>query len=759
MDEKDTNKRKYNWKSSVGNTSKQYLIIYFFVIVIIYIAVFALALILNIRTKYFSNIDFFLNDISLSIQSNIINEVNYQKWCLDNFSSEITSGKEKIDDESIRQILATKKNSTNFDLIVYYDVEGRYITSNDSLLNVNEIINNVKHGKKEFTFINDRSALFYVPVIKDNEVLGTLCGILSSENFASIISELRISSVEVNILLLLDSVPMLITDANGEIVTSSVQNLNSSDIDGIINIRDLIKHENSGSSIVKISGRSVFVSFIKVANSDVTILTAIPSFMQNANINFYYISLLIMGIALIALFIIFISIIIISSKKRMHMMVDTAYFDQITGGLNNAGLLYQAPLVIKKAEDYALVRLSIREFSVYTSIFGSLEGNNILKSVMQVIDSRLSSDELISRAYAENFILLMKRGDKEVFEKRIDFFSNCAESIYNENMAQAYKINISFACGIYFLNSDDDVADLSVLLEKVRLVHEVALNDDRQCNIIKYYDDKLLSKVQEEKEYIDNFHIALENRDFLIYYQPKVDCTTHRIFGAEALVRMKNGNQILPPGKFIPVYEKNGYIIQLDLYVFEEVCAAIRNLIVLGENVVPVSVNLSARHFAHEGIAEELERIRSSYSVPASLLEIEVTESIFFDKKSLEIVKEEFTKLHNYGFTCSLDDFGSGYSSLSLLMGFDINFLKIDKSFIDNIFNEKTKIILKSIIDLALSLNIGLIAEGVETEEQLEIVHNMGCNIIQGYIYSKPLSFDDWINYHKSFGGGQVIKI
>ena len=188
MDEKDTNKRKYNWKSSVGNTSKQYLIIYFFVIVIIYIAVFASALILNIRTKYFSNIDFFLNDISVSIQSNIINEVNYQKWCLDNFSSEITSVKEKFDDESIRKILATKKNSTNFDLIVYYDVEGRYITSNDSLFNVNEIINNVKHGKKGFTFINDRSALFYVPVIKDNEVLGTLCGILSSENFALIIS-------------------------------------------------------------------------------------------------------------------------------------------------------------------------------------------------------------------------------------------------------------------------------------------------------------------------------------------------------------------------------------------------------------------------------------------------------------------------------------------------------------------------------------------------------------------------------------------
>ena len=759
MDEKDTNKRKYNWKSSVGNTSLPNLIIYFFLIIIICITGVASAIVFNIRTKYIANNEFFLKDICSAIQSDIITEVDYLEWCLNTVSSEIASSKEQSDDERIRKILTTTKNSSNLDLLVYYDVDGDYITSNDSSFNSTEIIYKINHGDKEFTFLNDRSALFYVPVIKDKQILGTVCGILSLEKFASIISDLRsYSSIGVNVLLLHDSVPVVITDVNGDIITSYSHYLNSSDLDGIINIRDLIKHENSGSGIVKVSGRNVFISFIKIPNSDVTIITAIPSFIQGTEIDIYFISLLIIGITLLSLFLIFIAILFRSSKKRMHMMVDTAYFDHITGGLNNAGLFYQAPLVIKKDEEYALVRLSIRDFSVYTSIFGSLEGNNILKCVMQVIDSRLSRDELISRAYAENFILLMKRGDKELFEKRINFFSTCAESIYNENMAQANKINISFACGIYFLSSDDDVNDLPILFEKVRLVHDIALNDDRQGNIIEYYDDKLLSKVQEEKEYIDNFHFALENRDFLIYYQPKVDCITHKISGAEALVRMRKGNQILSPGKFIPVYEKNGYIIQLDLYVFEEVCAAIRNLIILGENVVPISVNLSARHFAHEGVAEELEKIRSSYNVPASLLEIEITEGVFFDKKALETVKEEFAKLHSYGFSCSLDDFGSGYSSLSLLMDFDIDFLKIDKSFIDNIFNEKTKIILKSIIDLALSLNIGLIAEGVENKEQLDIVHNMGCNIIQGYIYSKPLCFDDWIKYHKSFGGGQAIK-
>ena len=245
----------------------------------------------------------------------------------------------------------------------------------------------------------------------------------------------------------------------------------------------------------------------------------------------------------------------------------------------------------------------------------------------------------------------------------------------------------------------------------------------------------------------------------MVYFQPKVDSNTNEIVGAEALVRWKKGDEILPPSKFIPILEKNGNITELDFYVFEEVCADIRQSILMGYNVVPVSVNLSARHFAYYGIADDLEKIRSSYSIPASLLDIEVTESVFFDKKTIEIVKVELNKMHKYGFACSLDDFGSGYSSLSLLMDFNIDYIKIDKSFIDNINNAKSKVILQSIINLALSLNMGIVAEGVETKEQLEIIKQMGCKVIQGYIYSKPICLEDWIEYRKSFGGGKPYWI
>ena len=753
MDEKNTNKKDYDWKKSFGNTSLQYFIIYFFLFIIITVTGVISVIILNVRKNYYSTNEFYLNDIVGSIQSDIINEFEYLEWHLYNAATEIASCKEQEGDEIIKRILDSSIRNSFLDLVLFCDINGNYIASDNTTQYKSEIIHKIIHGEKKLLFLNDKSALFYLPVKSDNEVLGSICGLLSLDSFVKIINDLRsYSTLGVNILLLNDQTPVVISDVNGDITTNYSINIYSDDVDGIINIRDLVRYQDSGNGLVNVNDKNVFVSFVTIPNSNIKIVTAIPSPKQGTDIDFSFVTLLLLGIFSFIIFFSFIVVIFRSSKKRIRKMTEIAYFDQITNGLNNAGLFYQAPQVINKEEEYAFVQLSIRDFSAYTNIFGSLEGNSILKCVLQVIDSRLGKDELIARAYAENFILLMKRGDKELFEKRIDFFSTCAEAIYNENMAQAYKINLSFACGVYFLKKDD-LSDLISLSEKVRLVHDVANIDDRQGNIIEYYDDMLLSKIHEEKEYIDNFHYALENRDFLLYYQPKVDCVTHKILGAEALVRMRSGSKILSPVRFIPVYEKNGYIIQLDLYVFEEVCAAIRNLIVLGEKVVPISVNLSARHFAHPGLADNLERIRASYSIPASLLEIEVTEGVFFDKKAIEIVQKEFTKLHEYGFICSLDDFGSGYSSLSLLMDFDIDFLKIDKSFIDNIYNEKTKIILKSIIDLALSLNIGLIAEGVEKEDQLEIVHNMGCNIIQGYYYSKPLAFDEWVKYHKSFGG------
>ena len=235
-----------------------------------------------------------------------------------------------------------------------------------------------------------------------------------------------------------------------------------------------------------------------------------------------------------------------------------------------------------------------------------------------------------------------------------------------------------------------------------------------------------------------DFQEGIKNKEFQVYLQPKVDAVTEKLVGAEALIRRVKNNAVIFPDEFIPLYEKLGLIIQLDLFVMEQVCILLQKWNKKGI-YLPISVNESPKHLMNEEHGKDLLNLLNTYHVSPNFIELEVTEGAVI--QDIKIAKKAQKRMHNLGFLTSMDDFGVGYSSFSMLRSIPIDILKIDKSFLDGLLKHRRyQIILESIIDMAHKLRIKTVMEGVETREEVEYLKEIGCDILQGYFFDKPLS-------------------
>ena len=245
----------------------------------------------------------------------------------------------------------------------------------------------------------------------------------------------------------------------------------------------------------------------------------------------------------------------------------------------------------------------------------------------------------------------------------------------------------------------------------------------------------------------NGFEDALINQEFVVYYQPKVDIVSEKVIGAEALVRWKKADgTMVSPGEFIPVYERDGQIEKLDEYVFQKVCQLQKRKIREWKEFLPISVNLSRCSILREGIAERYINIAKENEIPFSCVPLELTESAAIYGERIRKTTEE---LVNSGFELHMDDFGSGYSSMISLNQLPFSTLKIDKSLIDHVCEEKGKTLVEQIIMLSKLLNMKVVAEGVETKEQVEELKKMKCDEIQGFYYAKPMPEEEFVEYMK----------
>ena len=265
---------------------------------------------------------------------------------------------------------------------------------------------------------------------------------------------------------------------------------------------------------------------------------------------------------------------------------------------------------------------------------------------------------------------------------------------------------------------------------------------DKQKRVTK---KRVMGKeMQREQQIINEMDTALEEKQFVVYFQPKYELDGYTPRGAEALVRWKKPDgTMVSPGEFIPVFEKNGFIIKLDYYVWDQVCQLIATALRAGRKPDPISVNVSRVNLYNPNFLESLVNLVEKYRIPPEYLHLELTESVFSDTEN--VILNAVNYLHKAGFTILMDDFGSGYSSLNVLKDIDLDVLKIDMKFLskgkDDGRGEK---ILAAVIQMAKALDMPVIAEGVEEKKQVQMLKRLGCNYIQGYYFAKPMPQEDY---------------
>jgi EAL domain-containing protein (putative c-di-GMP-specific phosphodiesterase class I) len=268
--------------------------------------------------------------------------------------------------------------------------------------------------------------------------------------------------------------------------------------------------------------------------------------------------------------------------------------------------------------------------------------------------------------------------------------------------------------------------------------------DNKRRSECAFYDEALRQQMRFDAELENDVRSAMKDGDFRVYVQPKYDARTRVLAGGEALIRWQHKTKgFMTPDKFVPLFERNGFITEIDMYVYDKVCAMQRKLIDEGYTPVPISVNQSRLHLYRSDYIETLKTILNRYGLPAKYVELEITENIALS--SGEVLEAAVKKIHSLGFTVSMDDFGSGESSLNILKDIDIDVLKLDRMFfLETENNTKARQIIKSVIDMANRLKISTVAEGVENEEQLRFLQDAGCDLIQGYLLGKPMPYEEF---------------
>lgn len=388
-------------------------------------------------------------------------------------------------------------------------------------------------------------------------------------------------------------------------------------------------------------------------------------------------------------------------------------------------------------EKYALVLWNIKNFRYYNTKYGIDGANEILELVFQVILDILEEEEYAGYLGADNFVTLLQYEDIDKLTCH-RLAQMAVEQLYRIDDARIYR-NIFYSLGIYQL--ERDAADFGTALNFAGICRKESDSLYNRSTCIEVYDESFYAQYMERMDMEIKTADAYKNYEFIAYLQPKVDPKMGKVVGAEALLRWfdEEGNNI-SLYKFLPILDRNQYIKLVDLDIFDQMCEYLDKRIKSNKKIVPISFNMSKANFYNPDVFEMYVQIFEKYDIPKQYIEIEFMESISLNDTAH--MQEIITKFKAYGFTCSLDDFGSGYSSFNVLLNAPLDIVKMDRQFFLNNLNGDGKLVIKTVVDLIHSLHMKVVAEGVETKEHIEYLIECDCDYVQGYYYYQPMSVE-----------------
>ncbi|MCM1123186.1 MAG: EAL domain-containing protein [Eubacterium sp.] len=460
---------------------------------------------------------------------------------------------------------------------------------------------------------------------------------------------------------------------------------------------------------------------------------------------FGMIALLLLMIPIILLFINTIRSIV--TQRKMSQMI---YLDGVTGGKNWLYFRNYAERILTRVHNskkvFAIVNLHLERFQNYCACYGVKAGEELLGAMDGFLQARIGKNEFFARYEGADFGMLLtcEGADEQEYEAN---YRKRLRSLLAELTGLKSDQKIHFHAGVniippympddgkwYHRRKDVDVNQLYTYANAARMTID-AMEEQK----ITFFNQEMLDKQVWELWVEDNMEAALGNEEFQVYMQPKYSPLNGKLVGAEALVRWNSPEKgLISPGQFIPIFEDTGFVTLLDDYMISHVAKLQAEWTIQGKKMIPVSVNVSRAHFAQEGLAEHICQLVDAYGPKHELIELEVTESAFFDDK--DILVETVKQLKVYGFHVSMDDFGAGYSSLNSLKDIPLDVLKLDGEFFQGDDDGgRGEIVVKEAIQLARSLDMRVVAEGIEKKEQVDFLARQGCDMVQGFYYAKPM--------------------
>ncbi len=425
---------------------------------------------------------------------------------------------------------------------------------------------------------------------------------------------------------------------------------------------------------------------------------------------------------------------ITSIKQASETIAYQVSYDDLTGIFNKSAFCQQAQRILDVSpdEEFEIMSLDIERFKIINDLFGEETGDRILKYLADFFRETRLPQSVFARLHSDIFLLFYPAKDKnrERFIKSL--------KVLAASFTLGYRVVLRF--GVYQIKERG--LAVSAMIDRALL----ALMKSKENGLVDVceYNATMRSHLMTEQSIVNDMNEALTQKQFVIYLQPKYDATSARVVGAEALVRWMHPTRgQIPPSEFVPVFEHNGFIFQVDQFVWEETCRLLRKWLDDGVNPPPVSVNVSRVDFYSTQLVNIFDKLIRKYDLPPELLELELTESAYTDnpQQIIEITKE----LQSKGFKILMDDFGSGYSSLNMLKELPVDVLKVDLKFLDSGGDTgRGGNILNSIIRMAKWMRMPVVVEGVETKAQADFLRTIGCNYIQGYYFSKPMPVADF---------------
>ena len=422
-----------------------------------------------------------------------------------------------------------------------------------------------------------------------------------------------------------------------------------------------------------------------------------------------------------------------SNKELMKL----AYYDRLTGTYNFEKFTQCAEDLLAEDSNYALITMNIRQFQYINEILGKAQADQVLKKLAALLRQMIGEKECFCRSNADQFYLLLHSSQEEQVRARVEAIMEQAGTI-------AQELNVSYPVILYagaamVQESAPPEELVRDLLHKAEFAQKHAVK--KYQNVLAFYDRAMHRKENFQNSIESSMQSALAKQEFQLFLQPKVRLENGQVEGAEALVRwIRPDETLVYPNEFIPAFEKNGFCARLDLYMVDRTCRQLREWMDAGYEPICISVNQSRLLFYQSDYVERLCAVMDRYHIPHGYIQLEILEGLAIE--NIEQMNKTLAQLHEKGFRLSLDDFGSGYSSLNVLAGIQVDEVKFDKDFLlesapDK--KEKNKLALKNVVKLAKDLQITTVAEGVEVQQDEEFVHSIGCEYGQGFFYSCPI--------------------